>query len=57
MALVGTIKDFGLADILQLIGLQRKTGILTLDNGTDRVTVKFLEGAVVGQGGSCFGEG
>jgi hypothetical protein len=48
MALVGTIKDFGLADILQLIGLQRKTGILTLDSGTDRVTVKFLEGAVVG---------
>ncbi len=48
MALVGTIKDFGLADILQLIGLQRKSGLLTLEHGTDRVTVKFLEGAVVG---------
>ncbi len=48
MALVGTIKDFGLADILQLIGLQRKTGILTLEGGSDTVTVKFLEGAVVG---------
>ncbi len=48
MALVGTIKDFGLADILQLIGLQRKTGLLTLDSGSDMVTVKFLEGAVVG---------
>jgi hypothetical protein len=48
MALVGTIKDFGLADILQLIGLQRKSGVLTLEHGTDRVTVKFLEGAVVG---------
>lgn len=48
MALVGTIKDFGLADILQLIGLQRKTGLLTLDSDTDRVTVKFLDGAVVG---------
>jgi hypothetical protein len=48
MALVGTIKDFGLADILQLIGLQRKTGILTLEGGADKVTVKFLEGAVVG---------
>lgn len=48
MALVGTIKDFGLADILQLIGLQRKTGVLTLDSDTDRVTVKFLDGAVVG---------
>ncbi len=48
MALEGTIKDFGLADILQLIGLQRKTGFLTLDNGADTVTVKFLDGAVVG---------
>jgi hypothetical protein len=48
MALVGTIDDFGLADILQLIGLQRKTGILTLELGTDHVTVKFLDGAVVG---------
>ena len=48
MALEGTIKDFGLADILQLIGLQRKTGVLTLDGGSDTVTVKFLDGAVVG---------
>ena len=48
MALEGTIKDFGLADILQLIGIQRKTGHLTLDNGDDVVTVKFVEGAVVG---------
>lgn len=48
MALEGTIKDFGLADILQLIGLQRKTGFLTLDGGSDTVTVKFLDGAVVG---------
>ena len=48
MALVGTIKDFGLADILQLIGLQRKTGLLTLEHDSERVTVKFLEGTVVG---------
>src|SRR5262245_41807410 len=48
MALEGTIKDFGLADILQLIGLQRKTGVLTLEGTTHTVTVKFLEGAVVG---------
>jgi len=48
MALVGTIKDFGLADILQLVGLQRKTGLLTLEHDSDMVTVKFLEGAVVG---------
>lgn len=48
MALQGTIRDFGLADILQLIGIQRKTGLLTLDSFDDTVTVKFLEGAVVG---------
>ena len=48
MALQGTIKDFGLADIFQLIGIQRKTGVLTLGNGEDTVTVKFHEGRVVG---------
>ena len=48
MALEGTIKDFGLADILQLIGIQRKTGHLTLDNREDVVTIKFVDGSVVG---------
>ncbi len=48
MALEGTLKDFGLADILQLIGIQRKTGVLTLENTEDVVTVKFFEGQVVG---------
>ena len=31
VALEGTLKDFALPDILQLIGIQRKTGVLTLD--------------------------
>ena len=48
MALHGTLKDFGLGDIFQLIGIQRKTGILTLEGTEDTVTVKFLEGQVVG---------
>src|SRR5436190_6003522 len=47
MALEGTIKDFGLPDIFQLIGLQRKTGILTLNNEKDNVTVTFEGGMVV----------
>src|SRR6185295_4818370 len=47
MALEGTIKDFGLPDIFQLIGLQRKTGILTLKNEKDNVTVTFENGMVV----------
>ena len=49
MALEGTIKDFGLPDIFQLIGLQRKTGLLTLTNEKDAetVTVTFENGMVV----------
>jgi hypothetical protein len=48
MALEGTLRDFSLADILQLIGLQRKTGVLTLRGKEDTVTVTFLDGKVVG---------
>jgi hypothetical protein len=48
MALAGTLKDFSLADIFQLIALQKKTGYLTLRSETDVVTVTFLEGSVVG---------
>jgi hypothetical protein len=49
MALEGTIQDFGLPDIFQLIGLQRKTGLLTLTNEKDgeSVTVTFENGMVV----------
>ena len=47
MALEGTIKDFGLPDIFQLIGLQRKTGVLALNNGQESVTVTFENGMVV----------
>jgi len=48
MALEGTLRDFSLADIFQLIGLQRKTGVLTLRTKDDTVTVTFLDGKVVG---------
>ncbi len=48
MALAGTLKDFSLADIFQLISLQKKTGYLTLRCDKDVVTVTFLEGGVVG---------
>jgi hypothetical protein len=47
MALSGTLKDFGIADILQLIGHQTKTGRLTLKSGGDEVEVYFIEGNVV----------
>ena len=45
----GRSGDFGLPDIFQLIGLQRKTGLLTLINDKDKetVTVTFENGMVV----------
>ena len=39
MALEGTLRDFSFADILQLISLQRKTGVLTLKSGDNVTTV------------------
>ncbi len=48
MALAGTLRDFSLADIFQLISLQKKTGYLTLKNASEVATVTFLEGNVVG---------
>jgi hypothetical protein len=48
MALEGTLRDFSLADIFQLIGLQRKTGVLTLRAPEDVVSISFLDGKVVG---------
>ncbi len=47
MALKGTIRDFGVADIFQLVSQQVKTGILLFSNDIDSVKVFFLEGAVV----------
>ncbi|MFO0728318.1 MAG: DUF4388 domain-containing protein [Myxococcota bacterium] len=47
MALKGTIKDFGIADIFQLIGHQAKTGVLILRDEVDEVRVYFQGGAVV----------
>ena len=47
MALSGTLKDFGIADILQLIGHQTKTGRLTLKTGQQEVEVSFKDGTVI----------
>ncbi len=48
MALEGTLRDFSFADILQLISLQRKTGVLTLKDAGNVVTISFLDGSIVG---------
>ncbi len=47
MALRGTLKDFALPDIFQLIGMQRKTGMLTLESERETVIVVFENGSVV----------
>lgn len=46
MALAGSLKEFGLADILQLIFYQKKTGSLTLKSRFDTVRVLFHEGNI-----------
>ena len=48
MALKGTLRDFGLSDIFQLISHQRKTGVLHLEDRGKSVAVTFDEGKVVG---------
>ena len=47
MALEGTLRDFSLADIFQLIGIQKKTGVLTLKYDGEEISVSFLNGNVV----------
>ncbi|UCF66502.1 MAG: DUF4388 domain-containing protein [Acidobacteriota bacterium] len=47
MALRGTLGDFSLTDILQLIGLQRKSGSLILEREDQRVVIGFDNGRVV----------
>ena len=51
MALTGTLKDFGIAEILQLIGTQMKTGVLTLKDEDHRAEIDFSDGIVVGARG------
>ncbi|MFZ9887485.1 MAG: DUF4388 domain-containing protein [Myxococcota bacterium] len=47
MALRGTLGDFGIADIFQLVGHQTKTGVLLLKNRETEVRIFFVEGNVV----------
>jgi hypothetical protein len=48
MALEGSLTDFGLADILQLIYFQHKTGVLKLEGKMDRVSLLFIDGNIGG---------
>jgi hypothetical protein len=47
MALQGTLKDFSITEIVQLIGQQLKTGVLTIRRGKKVVEISFVDGMIV----------
>lgn len=47
MALQGTLKDFSITEIIQLIGQQLKTGVLTIRRGKKVVEISFVDGMIV----------
>ena len=48
MALIGTLKGFGVTDIFQLISQQIKTGLLILSTSKETITVAFRDGIIQG---------
>ena len=47
MALQGNLRDFSASEILQLLGTQKKTGCLTLEQGGHHIVIYVLDGRVV----------
>jgi hypothetical protein len=47
VALHGNLKDFGIAEVFQLIGQQRKTGKLVVGDDSESIFLAFDEGRVV----------
>lgn len=47
MSLVGSLEDLGLGDILQIVSLSRKSGVLSLSWGPRRGKILFKDGQVV----------
>ncbi len=47
MSLEGVLSDFGVGEIFQLIGQQRKTGVLEVRSADRTVEVSFVEGQVL----------
>jgi len=48
MALEGSLKEFNVADILQLIFFQKKTGALIIQGRHDKIRILFHDGNIVG---------
>src|SRR6185437_10584810 len=47
MALRGTLNDFGIANVFQIIGQQVKDGVLTVETRDEKVKFYFDQGGVV----------
>jgi len=47
MGLEGTLRAFSLGDIFQVLGMQRKSGVLTVESSDDTITISFLGGQIV----------
>ncbi|MBN2346203.1 MAG: DUF4388 domain-containing protein [Candidatus Aminicenantes bacterium] len=48
MAFKGTLREFKVPDILQLVSLQKKTGILTFNSQEGFITLIFEDGLIIG---------
>ena len=48
MGLEGTLRAFSATDVVQVLGLQKKTGVLTVEGPEDTITVSFVGGQIVG---------
>jgi hypothetical protein len=46
--MTGSLQDFGLTDLLQMLGQQQKTGVLHLSSGDKEVQIFFDQGMIVG---------
>jgi hypothetical protein len=47
MGLKGSLRDFGISEILQLIGLQRRSGMLTINGEQDEYRIMIDSGKIV----------
>lgn len=57
MALEGYLEDLGVADILQLVGLSKKSGTLTLHSRQREGLICFLDGQVIRASSTQYPEG
>ena len=54
MSLVGNLEDLGLGEILQIVSLSRKTGVLSLSSRGREGTISFRQGQVVRASSSTY---